>query len=134
MKQRGEPQRESDIQRLIRVALVKDTGVRLFRFQTGQFWQGQIVHEDEELVTLRHARRVHIGFEGLADLDGWRMRTITPEMIGQQIAQWASIEVKRPGENPTDAQQSFLWQVRRMGGLAGIARSADDAKRILLID
>lgn len=127
-------QRETDIQRMIRLALAKDTSVRLYRFQSGQFWQGQLVHEDEELVTLRHARRVHVGFEGLADLDGWRTRLITQDMIGQKIAQWASVEVKRTGENPTDAQQSFLWQVRRMGGLAGVARSADDTRRILLLD
>lgn len=127
-------QKESEIQHLVRAALAKDTSVRLFRFQSGLFWQGKVVFENDNIVTLEHPRRVHVGFEGLSDLDGWRSRLITEDMVGQEIAQFAAIEIKRPGEKPTDAQQSFLMQVRRMGGLAGIARSADDARRILLLD
>ena len=74
---------EQTIQQQIRIACSRGQ-TRLFRNNTG---------------TLRdqHGRPVQFGLcKGSADLIGWRTITITPEMVGQQVAVFASIEVKTP--------------------------------------
>jgi hypothetical protein len=68
--------------------------------------------------------------KGSSDLIGWRSTTITPEMVGQQLAVFTAIEVKDRG-TPTPEQLHFIAQVQAAGGLAGVARSVDEAKAIL---
>lgn len=68
--------------------------------------------------------------KGPSDLIGWRTITITPEMVGQRVAVFTAIEVKDRGR-ATPEQQAFIAMVRAAGGLAGIARSVDDARSIL---
>lgn len=67
---------------------------------------------------------------GTSDLIGWRSRDITPDMVGQTIAQFVAIEVKDRGR-ATPEQLTWLDAVTRAGGLAGVARSPDDARTIL---
>jgi hypothetical protein len=67
---------------------------------------------------------------GTSDLIGWRSRVITPDMVGQTIAQFVAIEVKDRGR-ATPEQLTWLDAVTRAGGLAGVARSPDDARTIL---
>jgi len=67
-----------------------------------------------------------------ADLIGWRPVVITPDMVGQTIAQFVSIETKRsewtPGQ-PSDkrypAQRRWADMVRAEGGLAGFMVEPD---------
>jgi len=68
---------------------------------------------------------------GSADLIGWRTITITPEMVGQQLAVFTSIEVKTPTGRIRPEQQAWLDTVQTAGGIAGIARSIRDANEIL---
>lgn len=68
--------------------------------------------------------------KGPSDLIGWRTITITPDMVGQRIAVFTAIEVKDRGR-ATPEQQAFIAMVQAAGGLAGIARSVDDARSIL---
>lgn len=68
--------------------------------------------------------------QGSADLIGLRTVTITPDMVGQQLAQFVAIEVKDKGRITTQ-QQAFLNMVGQAGGLAGVARSVEDARAIL---
>jgi hypothetical protein len=109
---------EQRIQQEIRLAISKgDT--RVFRNNTG---------------TLRDAngRPVQFGLcKGSADLIGWRTVTITPEMVGQRIAVFTSIEVKTPTGRLRPEQQQWLEAVQAAGGIAGIARSVEDAKALL---
>lgn len=42
-----------------------------------------------------------------------------------------AIEVKRPGGKPTEAQQLFLHEVNRAGGLAFTASSVDEVEAYL---
>jgi hypothetical protein len=51
-------------------------------------------------------------------------------MVGQTIAQFVAIEVKDRGR-ATPEQLTWLDAVTRAGGLAGVARSPDDARTIL---
>jgi len=109
---------EQQIQQQIRIAC--STGdTRLFRNNTG---------------TLRdqHGRPVQFGLcKGSADLIGWRTVTVTPEMVGQRIAVFLSIEVKTPTGRLRPEQQHWLDAVQAAGGIAGVARSAEDALRIV---
>lgn len=72
-----------------------------------------------------------VGNPGGSDLIGLRTVTITPEMVGQRIGQFVAVEVKRPGGRTTEQQEQFLAMVRQRGGLAGVARSVDDAQALL---
>jgi len=112
---------EQSIQQHIR--LTCSTGAtRLFRNNTG---------------TLRdqHGRPVSFGLcKGSADLIGWRTVTITPDMVGQQVAVFTSIEVKTPTGRVKPEQQQWLDAVQAAGGIAGVARSVEDALRITTAD
>jgi len=70
---------------------------------------------------------------GSSDLIGFRRVKITPEMVGQTIAQFVAIEVKKDGGYPSHAQRDFCEFIGESGGLAGVARSPDDSRRICKI-
>jgi hypothetical protein len=71
---------------------------------------------------------------GSSDLIGWRTVTITPEMVGQQVAVFTSIEVKTPTGRLRPEQKLWLDAVQAAGGIAGVARSVEDALRITTAD
>jgi hypothetical protein len=112
---------EQQIQQQIR--LTCSTGsTRLFRNNTG---------------TLRdqHGRPVSFGLcKGSADLIGWRTVTVTPEMVGQQVAVFTSIEVKAASGRLRPEQRQWLDAVQAAGGIGGVARSVADAVAILAAD
>ena len=65
-------------------------------------------------------------------------RTVTvgvlgqPDVIGALMSgRFLGCEVKRPGEDPTSVQESRLEQIRRCGGIAFVARCADDVDTAL---
>ena len=72
--------------------------------------------------------------KGSADLIGWRTVTITPDMVGQQVAVFLSIEVKTPTGRIRPEQQQWLETVQAAGGIAGVARSVEDAQRLTAAD
>jgi hypothetical protein len=109
---------EQQIQQHIRIAC--STGnTRLFRNNTGTL-------KDQ------HGRPVSFGLcKGSADLIGWRTVTVTPEMVGTQVAVFASIEVKTATGRLRPEQQQWLDAVQDAGGIAGVARSVSDAETLL---
>ena len=110
---------ETTLQQQIRLALGTHPDARLFRNQVGS------------LPDPRTGRLVTFGLaRGSADLIGWRTVTITPDMVGQQLAVFTSIEVKTPTGRVSPQQQAWLGVVQGAGGMAGIARSVEDALRI----
>jgi hypothetical protein len=111
---------ETEIQQRIRLALGTHPHIRLFRNQVGQ------------LPDPRTGRPVQFGLaRGSADLIGWRSITITPDMVGQQLAVFTSIEVKTPTGRLAPLQANWLDAVQNAGGIAGVARSVCDANEIL---
>jgi hypothetical protein len=64
---------------------------------------------------------------GTSDLIGWKTITITPDMIGQRIAQFVAIEVKAADGCTSPKQSAFLQSVSDAGGLATVVRSASEA-------
>ena len=111
---------ETTLQQQIRLALGTRPDLRLYRNQVGS------------LPDPRTGRLVTFGLaRGSADLIGWRTVTITPEMVGQQVAVFTSIEVKTPTGRLVPMQASWLGVVQGAGGIAGVARSVEDAVRII---
>ncbi len=106
--------------------------LRLFRNNTGQAWTGDSVRMRAGDALIRNARPLHAGLcVGSPDLVGWRAVTITPEMVGAQIAQFTGIEVKTGRQRPTRAQRQFLDTLQRFGGFALVVREGDDLAAVL---
>lgn len=68
---------------------------------------------------------------GSADLIGWRTVTITPDMVGRQVAVFMSIECKSAKGRVREAQEAWHMAVKKAGGIAIVARSVDDVKHLL---
>ena len=94
--------------------------VRIFRNNCGA-----LKDQDGRLI------RFGVANPGGSDLIGWRSVTVTPDMVGQQLAVFLAIEVKGERGQATDPQKNFIARVKADGGLAGIARCLDDALGIV---
>ena len=110
--------------------------VRLWRNNVGTGWAGQATKVtggnlravSQALrpgdVVIRQGRPLHAGLcVGSSDLIGSR------QVNG--IAQFVALEVKSATGSATKEQVQFLDHIQAAGGLAGIARSVDDAAAIL---
>lgn len=112
-------------------------GSRLFRNNTGLGWTGKKVadyvdSENGRTITLTGARPLRAGLvKGSSDLIGWTPITITPDMVGKTVAIFTSIEAKTKGVRLSRTQIKFIDAVRNSGGIAGEARSAEDAGSII---
>ena len=112
---------ETTLQQQIRLAVGIHPDARLYRNQVGS------------LPDPRTGRLVTFGLaRGSADLIGWRTVTITQAMVGTRLAIFTSIEVKTPTGRIRPEQQAWLDAVTQAGGLAGIARSVDDALQMFI--
>ena len=114
----------------IRVAVSK-VGGRLFGVTVGKFWAGfkvgTLANGD---TVLRNARIVSGGIEGMSDLAGWIPVVVTQDMVGTTVAIRLDIEVKTT-DQPTTKQLGWIDAVNKNGGRAGIARTPEDAVRIV---
>lgn len=111
---------ETDLQQRIRLALGTLPDLRIFRNQVGS------------LPDPRTGRLVQFGLaRGSADLIGWRTVTVTPDMVGQRLAVFTSLEIKTPTGRLAPAQRAWMGAVLKAGGLAGVARSVSDAHHIV---
>ena len=108
---------ETQLQQRIRLSCSRGR-VRLFRNNVG---------------ALRDAatgRLVRFGLApGSSDLIGWKTVTIGPEHLGQQLAQFVSLEIKAPGRLRSARPDQLIWRDRVIaaGGLALIADSEQSA-------
>lgn len=123
---------ERDTQARILLALGARPDVRLFRNNVGMGWAGRLVENRNGLVILADARPLHAGLcAGSSDLIGWTTVTVTPAMVGQPVALFTAVEVKAARGRATDDQRRFIDAVVRFGGIAGLARSPDDAAALI---
>jgi len=98
---------------------VSNLGARVFRNNVG-------------LLTLADGRKIRVGLcVGSSDLIGWKPITITPDMIGKQVAVFLAIEVKGQRGRVSREQAAFVEKIKNDGGLALIARSVDDVRTYL---
>jgi hypothetical protein len=128
---------ESPLLKKIMLALGTLPGVRSFRNNVALAAAGRIQWiKRVETVTLqagdavvRNARPLHAGLvKGSGDLIGWKRVTITPEMVGTDVAVFMSVEVKDGDKGKTSTDQNH-WRnvVIDFGGIAIVARSEADA-------
>ena len=103
--------------------------VRLYRNNVGMAYAGRAEREGGA-VYIAHASTVRYGLEvGSADLIGYRMVTITPDMVGRKLAVFASVECKDDKGRAKPEQEAWLAQIKAAGGLACIARSVEEARK-----
>ena len=116
--------KEQQIQTRWLMFISRRPDVRMFRNNVGTGWQGQVVSKELGAIVLQNARPLHAGLcVGSSDLIGWKSVTITPDMVGQQVAVFVAAEVKTATGRLTGEQQNFLNKVRDAGGLAVVIRS-----------
>jgi hypothetical protein len=109
---------EHEIQQRIRLACGRGP-VRLWRNNTGALVDQQ-------------GRFVRFGLcKGSSDLIGLRSVLVTPEMVGQRIAQFVALEIKAPQGVVSPEQQAFLRLVQQLGGVAAVCRSIQQAQVVL---
>lgn len=102
-------------------------GYTLWRQNTGLGWVGDPHRQPDGSLLLRHPRPLRAGLcEGSADLIGFKRILITPDLLGQTLAQFAAIEVKAPRGRLSAAQAHFLEFIRAEGGIAVLARQEGD--------
>ena len=110
--------REQELQNLIRLELSK-YGV-VFRTNAGKFWQGKRVWSNE------FNQYVLIDVRSIAGLPEGFSDTL---FVGKDKV--AFIEIKTPKGRVRDKQKNFIEVMRSYGHKAGIARSVEDAVRIV---
>jgi hypothetical protein len=98
---------EAQIQARVLLTLGRRPDVRLFRNNVGAY--------KDATGTLRRFGLL----VGSADLIGW--------VVVDGRAIFLSVEIKTPKGKPSPEQETWLRNVRRMGGIAFIARSPEEA-------
>lgn len=112
--------KESNIQSLILLAL-SNAGCIVWRCETAGVWVGRVIHSQRSTVTLADARMIQAGLtKGGADIIG-----IAPD------GRFLAVEVKTATGRVRPEQAKFLQAVKDAGGIAGVARSVEDALKLL---
>ena len=112
---------EHEIQQRIRLACGRGA-VRLWRNNTGALVDQQ-------------GRFVRFGLcKGSSDLIGLRSLEVTPEMVGQKLAQFVALEIKTVSGTVSPEQRAFLQLVQHLGGLGAVCRSIAQAQAVLGLD
>ncbi len=79
-----------------------------------------------------HAQRIRFGLAvGSGDLIGYRRVTITPDMVGREVAVFLSVEVKTAKGPVREEQYRWADHINSVGGVAVIARSLEQAQELL---
>ena len=120
---------EHNIQNSIRLAIA-DHGT-FFRANAGQAWTGQTIDHTGSTITLKHPRRFHGLPAGFSDVFGITPVIVGPEHLGQMMGVFCAIEIKSAKGKTSALQNNFIKQVKMNGGRAGIARTDNEAIKII---
>lgn len=125
-------QKENKVSKLVRLE-ASQHGFRLFRNNRGMFWTLDSIKEVGGKYYINNPRKIRAGLEGngTPDFVGWKPVTITPDMVGKQLAVFTGFEVKTKKGPATKAQKKFIELLGSHGGISGITRDPDDVKKIL---
>lgn len=125
------PVNEANLMRSILLACSRGA-TRLWRNNVAQAWVGTPVRFQRATsinvgpddVLIRNARPLHAGLcAGSSDLIGYTVR--------DGVAVFTALEVKTSTGRATPEQKQFLEVVGGAGGIAGIARSVEEAERLI---
>ena len=131
---------ETNLTRLVMIAVSALRNTVIFRNNVGMGWVGKSKRITQPItVTLQpgdvivsNARPLQAGLcEGSSDLIGWSVRTVTQDMVGRKVALFTAIEVKTKDGRASYEQINFIQKVREAGGIAGIARSPQEAENLI---
>lgn len=124
---------EHDIQNAIRLEISRQRLGVSFRTNVGQAWTGNDIRKNPDgSITIKDPRPFQTGLpEGYSDLTVVTPVVVTPDMVGNLIGIAGFIEVKNAKRKATPAQINFIEQMQSLGARAGVARSPEDAVRIL---
>lgn len=122
-------------------AAVSKLGARLFPMTAGKFWgpyhrgtrytQTQTITVQPGDVLIRQGHMVSVGFTGLSDTLGGSPMVITADDVGKTVCVLTAIEIKAGADRLREGQPEFLAAIKKMGGRAGVARSPEDAVKIV---
>ena len=104
---------------------------RLFRQHSTLAWAGRVLNRTHDTLTLYRPHAIHFGAPGMADFGGITAVLVTPDMVGQTIGVRLDIEVKGPKTRVLPEQRDYIATMQRLGARAGIARSVEEAARII---
>lgn len=132
--------KETNISKLILLALSKIPGVRLFRNNVGNAWIGKsaVMTTRRQIwvnpgdVIIENGRFFHAGLcVGSSDLIGFKSETITPEMVGRKIAIFTAAEIKTETGRVSKEQTTFINMVNQFGGIGFVAKNEEEAINFL---
>lgn len=111
---------ETAIQRRIMLTL-SEAGCTIWRNETSGAWVGKVIHQAGDQVTLSGARMIRFGLAvGSSDIIG-----VSPD------GRFLAVEVKTKKGRASKEQLRFIEAVRNAGGIAGIARSPQEALELI---
>lgn len=86
-------------------------------------------------LTLDKLHKVRAGLlaPGASDLIGFVPVKVTQAMVGTTVAIFCAVEVKTQTGTVSREQNNFIDVVQKSGGFAGVARSKEDARKIMQI-
>jgi len=125
---------ESLIKKRVQLAVAR-LNCRTFNNPVGYGYIGRVLSDRPAGTFHIQGYPMHFGLhKGSPDLVGWRRVTITPEMVGRQVAIFVGIETKTATGRLSPEQKLFLDQLSKDGALCGVARSPEDAIRIVSLE
>lgn len=111
--------------------IVSKLGQRVFRNNTGQAWQGDVHRLRDGSVLIKNPRPVHFGLvKGSGDLIGFVKKTVTHDMLGNQILIFTNLEIKSKNGRITKEQQSFHEYISNNGGISEIIKSLSEGDQL----
>lgn len=114
------------------LAIGKIPTLKLFRNNTGTGWTGKMTWVTKNKLVIEDPRPIHAGLcPGSSDLIGWKIVTVTEEMVGTKVALFTAVEVKQNIGRASKEQINFMFQVRNAGGVSGVVRDPDEARKLL---
>lgn len=123
---------ERSIQSAIHLAIGSRPDCRLWRQNVGTGWTGDVSRRPDGSVFIRNARPLHAGLcVGSGDLIGIQRVTITPDMVGQTVGIFVSMECKTATGRVRPEQANWANVLRDFGARAGVVRSVADAEAVL---
>jgi hypothetical protein len=140
--------REHEVQQRAILAMAGEH-TRMYRNNVGTGWQGRGLLDrkirpvtEQTLsasraalrpgdIVIRAPRPLRAGLcLGSSDSIGLSSRLILPEHVGRRVAVFSAVEFKA-ATGPTPDQVNFIQTVCSLGGLAGLARSVEEAQAIV---
>lgn len=131
---------EQNIMKRIMLKLSMIPGCRMFRNNVAVGYTGNAkiiqhactVNVNKGDILIYQGRILHAGLcKGSSDLIGLHTVTVTPQMVGKQVAIFTAVEVKTASGRASEEQINFINMVNKNGGIGFIARDENEAALLL---